>query len=125
MANNKQVGGNHYRAKYQHWDAIGEIYGPEYFIGNATKYLIRWRRKNEKQDLEKSSHYLEKVISLKLPTRSNLEQNERRLKATNLLRGYPELSSFEKLIIIALLTQDDPNEWSETLHHLRDFISKG
>lgn len=66
--NTVQVGGEHYREvnqQYQHWDLVAE-YGMSYFIGNMTKYLCRWHKKDGVKDLEKSLHYLEKLINLSL-----------------------------------------------------------
>lgn len=62
-ANAKQVGGDHYRSTYQHWDWVTEI-GMPYILGCATKYLVRWRKKNGLQDLEKALHYVEKAKEL-------------------------------------------------------------
>lgn len=59
-ANNTQVGGGHYRSSTQHWDLLAH-YGPAYYIGNATKYLFRWKRKNGLEDLKKARHYLDKL----------------------------------------------------------------
>ena len=64
-ANEKQVGGNHYKtAGAQHWDVAGYIYGEAHFKCTATKYISRWRKKNGVQDLEKAKHYLEKLLEL-------------------------------------------------------------
>lgn len=60
-ANDKQVGGDHYRAGVQHWDvAVALKLG--YFEGQITKYVSRWRKKNGVQDLEKAQHFLDKLI---------------------------------------------------------------
>lgn len=60
-ANEKQIGGEHYRAPVQHWDWVtdNEIC---YLGGCATKYATRWENKNGRQDLEKADHYVEKMI---------------------------------------------------------------
>lgn len=63
-ANDKQVGGAHYKAKnggVQHWDysVVANVPNLEYA---ASKYVTRWRGKNGRQDLEKSLHFLEKRI---------------------------------------------------------------
>lgn len=68
-ANEKQVGGDHYKAgaglcpycgnELQHWDIV-VMFDLGYFIGNATKYLFRFRRKAGLQDLDKAQHYIEK-----------------------------------------------------------------
>lgn len=61
-ANETQVGGSHYQSSTQHWDVVIKLYGPGYLIGNATKYVTRWRKKNGVQDLKKALHYVDKLI---------------------------------------------------------------
>ncbi len=56
----EQVGGDHYKAAYQHWDWVADTELP-YLEGCATKYISRWRKKGGKQDLEKAVSYLEKL----------------------------------------------------------------
>lgn len=64
-ANDKQVGGTHYpKDGEQHWDRMYRLYGRGYFVGCATKYLERYHLKNGKEDLEKSIHFIEKLIEL-------------------------------------------------------------
>ena len=61
-ANNKQIAGDHYQAYLQHWDLLIEFgYTSEYFIGQATKYISRWRKKNGLVDLRKGLHFVEKL----------------------------------------------------------------
>lgn len=60
-ANDRQVGGSHYRSEMQHWDLIS-LYGVGYLEGCATKYVMRWKKKGGVQDIEKSSHYIQKVM---------------------------------------------------------------
>jgi len=63
-ANNKQVGGEHYKDKHiQPWDAIHE-WGLGFFSGNVVKYVARHREKNGIEDLKKARHYLDKLIEL-------------------------------------------------------------
>lgn len=65
-ANDKQVGGSHYRTEsnIQHWDVVYEVFGGDYLVGNATKYLARLGKKGDIQksieDLDKAVHYLQK-----------------------------------------------------------------
>jgi hypothetical protein len=62
-ASSRQVGGDHYKgATIQHWDLITDHLGPFFLVGNATKYLSRWQKKNGVEDLEKALHYTEKLI---------------------------------------------------------------
>ena len=65
-ANDKQVGGNHYKtdSKQQHWDIVYTIFGGDYLLGNASKYMARVGKKGDAkkslEDLDKAIHYLEK-----------------------------------------------------------------
>ena len=62
VANEFQVGGDHYASPYQHWDLVLKI-GMGYLDGVATKYLARWRKASKPEDdLCKSKHYVEKLI---------------------------------------------------------------
>lgn len=56
----RQIGGDHYQGEYGHWDWVSDI-GLGYLAGCATKYLVRWRRKNGRQDLEKALTYVQKM----------------------------------------------------------------
>jgi hypothetical protein len=63
-ANAMQVGGSHYNSKpIQHWDFVSSNdYG--YLEGQITKYLSRWQDKNGLQDVQKSAHFLQKLIEV-------------------------------------------------------------
>jgi len=63
VANLHQVGGEHYKNPVQHWDwvASNEL---DYFQGQITKYVARWKKKGGIQDLEKARHFLDKYIEL-------------------------------------------------------------
>jgi hypothetical protein len=63
MTHVQQVGGDHYKAEYQHWDWVVE-FNIGYLEGNATKYMSRWRKKNGLQDLQKCRSYVEKIKAL-------------------------------------------------------------
>lgn len=60
-ANDKQIGGDHYKGDLEHWDMI-EDHGIGYLEGCATKYVARWRKKDGLKDLRKSRHYVEKLL---------------------------------------------------------------
>lgn len=62
-ANDKQVGGTHYRNTFQHWDLAAEL-GLGYFEGQISKYLTRHRFKKGKEDAEKALHFTEKLLEL-------------------------------------------------------------
>ena len=64
-ANDRQIGGKHYNKDgEQHWDRMWRLYGRGYFVGCITKYAERYHLKNGIQDLEKSVHFLQKLIEL-------------------------------------------------------------
>jgi len=56
----EQVGGDHYKSEYQHWDwAIDVGLGPlEY---GATRYICRHWKKDGVEDLKKAKHFLWKL----------------------------------------------------------------
>lgn len=63
-ANKRQVGGSHYKDMgIEHWDVVA-LNNLDYFQGQVTKYVMRWRGKNGLQDLEKAKHFLEKYIEV-------------------------------------------------------------
>jgi hypothetical protein len=62
-ANERQVGGGHYKSRIQHWDYVWENQ-LDYFQAQIIKYVTRWKDKNGKQDLEKAMHFLEKYMEL-------------------------------------------------------------
>ena len=63
MTRTRQVGGDHYVSHtIQPWDVI-EVYGLDFWEGNALKYLLRDKPDTDRvQDLNKAIHYLEKCI---------------------------------------------------------------
>lgn len=62
-ANDRQIGGDHYRSKIQHWDYV-VANDLDYFQAQVTKYVTRWKNKNGIQDLLKAQHFLEKYIEI-------------------------------------------------------------
>jgi hypothetical protein len=61
-ANDKQVGGTHYKSfKLQHWDFVVRA-GLGYLDGQVSKYVDRHRRKHGAQDVEKAIHFAEKLF---------------------------------------------------------------
>lgn len=64
-ANAVQVGGSHYKTNHglQHWDMVN-MFNLDYFQGQITKYVFRWKSKNGLQDLQKAAHFLQKYMEL-------------------------------------------------------------
>lgn len=64
LANKTQVGGTHYKTGgEEHWDRVARL-GLDYFQGQITKYVERWKLKNGVEDLKKARHFLDKYIEL-------------------------------------------------------------
>lgn len=80
-ANDYQIGGDHYKVgkgKMEHWDLVVAIQ-TGYFESQVMKYIMRWRKKNGLQDLEKAQHYLAKLIensAVFAPSRRGLDYDE-------------------------------------------------
>ena len=68
-ANEKQVGGMHYKAMgVEPWDVV-DTWPLEqrigYYRGNALKYIMRMGSKDQSnQEIEKGLHYLEKLVEV-------------------------------------------------------------
>lgn len=63
-ANERQVGGDHYKKRrIQPWDYIADN-ELGYFEGNIVKYVTRYSDKGGIDDLRKAKHYLEKLIEV-------------------------------------------------------------
>lgn len=94
-ANDSQVGGNHYKSQYQHWDLVLEL-KLDYLTGCATKYISRHRKKNGLQDLEKARHYLEKLQE-EQKTFSSLKEHE--IDQINLFVKANDLTNEERNLV--------------------------
>lgn len=76
-ANARQEGGKHYRTGgLQHWDVVA-MFGLDYFQGNITKYVFRWRDKGRLEDLKKARHYLDKYIEVEEAKEQKLLREEK------------------------------------------------
>lgn len=60
-ANERQVGGQHYRTPIQHWDYVLANNIP-YLEAQVIKYLTRWRKKGGHADVRKAQHFLQKLF---------------------------------------------------------------
>ena len=84
-ANSRQVGGGHYKTAHglEHWDLV-HIFKLDYFQGQITKYVMRWRQKGGIQDLEKARHFLDKYIELErgvlAPQPAPVQESEKLVK---------------------------------------------
>ena len=59
----RQVGGTHYKGSaIQPWDIFIE-YKLDPWAANVVKYILRFHKKEGKQDLEKAKHYIEYLLA--------------------------------------------------------------
>lgn len=72
-SNDRQVGGDHYKSDYEHWDFV-EYVGLGYLEGCATKYVSRWRKKGGVDDLRKAEHYVDKLIEIGRRNRTHVDE---------------------------------------------------
>lgn len=78
-ANDRQEGGDHYRAPIQHWDYV-LANGIPYLEAQVIKYLTRWRKKGGHQDLRKAKHFLDKLLEVEgvdAPPRQGEKEEDR------------------------------------------------
>jgi hypothetical protein len=68
-ANSHQVGGSHYKTEHgiEHWDLVA-LFKLDYFQGQITKYVMRWKAKGGLADLKKARHFLDKYIEIEEAT---------------------------------------------------------
>jgi len=122
-ANKTQVAGTHYRSAYQHWDFVVDA-DLDYFGGQITKYVSRWRNKNGAEDLKKAAHFARKLHELLSdgaytppPRRRRLSL---RLAAAVTFAKENDLSEFELDIMLALAGDCGP----ELLREVADAIER-
>jgi|SRR5271166_5139404 len=111
--NERQVGGSHYnQVSVQHWDLVLTNRLP-YLEAQITKYITRWKKKNQAvNDIDKSQHYLEKLIvsieegSLPLPTPELTSCLSPRVPLLNLdeFAKQNKIGDLEKTVFYLLLT---------------------
>lgn len=76
-ANERQVAGTHYKGvAIQHWD-YAAANGLDYFEGQITKYVARWRKKHPTaagrlDDIQKALHFAEKFAEVTSDTQRTL-----------------------------------------------------
>ena len=70
-ANDRQVGGAHYKKPIQHWDFV-EANKIPYMEAQIIRYVLRHEEKGKRNDLEKARHYIDKLIELRYPSNEQL-----------------------------------------------------
>lgn len=124
-ANNHQVGGNHYRSDYQHWDwSLDVENNPMQY--QITKYL-RARKKGGVQDMEKLAHFIQKYVEQLTagrrypPSRISPRLREIATKAWLAANGMDEL---ESRIALDIVLRDSPEEVDALLPVVSEMIRR-
>lgn len=122
-ANQRQVGGTHYAAAYQHWDFVLDC-ELGYLEGCATKYVLRWRQKGGFQDLEKAIHYCEKMLgSMGRLIISDREFNSMFL--TQMINAYPHgVPAVEVEIIRKISTWATEDDLMKVIDDINELIGR-
>lgn len=123
-ANDRQVGGTHYRrGSIGHWDVCAG-FGIGYLEGCSSKYLIRWRDKNGLEDLHKSDHFLEKLIEM--VEVGAIQKNYARIVPRILNKFYEEakIPYPESLVVDTLFRWKNTGDLKNAQRVLRDFIAE-
>lgn len=105
-ANDRQVGGDHYKADFQHWDLMIKARVP-YMEGLTTRYLLRYKRKKGAEDLQKGIHCIVKTRESWL-TLCPLYTDRPLIR--RLLNSYPELPDDMQRAIVKVLTWQQPED---------------
>lgn len=118
-ANDIQVGGDHYKSDFQTWDLDRTWLGMYEIV--AIKYIVRWKKKNGLEDINKAIHYIEKLIEeARYQGRTNraLSQNTGcalGAVAVQFLDKNNVSNSFERSAIDTLITWRERHELEEAL----------
>jgi len=123
-ANEMQIGGQHYKTKYEHWDLVIWT-GMGYLEGCSTKYVSRWRKKDGLKDLQKALHYLDKLIETyaiydinRLAPIDKIKEQVEKFTEAN------ELSELEGTFVYYLSTYEMPEDLQEAREVLMFLIQQ-
>jgi len=123
-ADDKQVGGGHYKiGGVEHWTVCSGM-GIGYLESCATKYLMRWRKKAGLQDLEKAEHFLEKLLEM-IETGA-IPKNRAKINGRILNQFYlaAKIPYPESMIVDTVFNWKHAGDIQLALKKLREFIDE-
>ena len=91
QANDKQIGGAHYKryGDLQPWDVVLK-WNLGYLEGTALKYIARWKDKGGIDDIKKAIHFLEKLVEEETKNGTiNYSQSKLASSGLSAALGYP------------------------------------
>ena len=124
-ANDRQVGGSHYKSQFQHWDFVAYYLDNRYLEGQVTKYVSRWRKKNGLQDLEKAEHFLSKLEDLYASgVIRPMRQFKRTEPAAIAFCEANELDAEETKVIVGLTGWEGPHALTQAREALATLLTR-
>lgn len=112
--NKYQIGGDHYKMEYQHWDFVSDT-NTHYLLGCATKYIARYKKKYGTVDLEKAIHYL--VKAERKGVYSDIDDKKKRL---DWIKFYTQLDSWQQAVMICVYSHD----YDEAIRYINEEIDR-
>jgi hypothetical protein len=121
-ANDRQVGGKHYQAKYQFWDLAVDLQ-MDYLEGSTACYVARWRKKGGREDLEKALHYLEKIKETVKYPRQRIIPREDVLTKLRYYGQYNELATDEMRVIFLICAATATEDYTDAEEIINEMIN--
>jgi hypothetical protein len=126
-ANDIQHGGDHYKAKYQHWDWINDVQLDPYTY-QATKYVSRWPKKDGAIGIKKAIHYVQKLIELiEAGKGDHWIRQISAVKCASITAKFNELGQYgelEQRIFWAAAMWHNVNDLQEMILHLTELLER-
>jgi hypothetical protein len=123
--NDRGVRGQHYvtQSGIEHWDWVFTC-ELDYFCGNASKYIVRWKEKGGVNDLRKALSYVEKLLAIygdEVISRRRT-RTPGMYRATRQLCAAYDLSSEEAEVIYGLMEWYNYASLQEVAENIRELI---
>lgn len=94
-----QVGGNHYKEVKIQPVQFAEHNDLSFCEGNVIKYIVRSRKKNGLQDMQKAGHYLQLLAQLTATKQTFCSIEKQIIPTEKFLAQFPELTTEEKDVV--------------------------
>jgi hypothetical protein len=94
-----QVGGNHYKEVKIQPVQFAEHNDLSFCEGNVIKYIVRSRKKNGLQDMQKAGHYLQLLAQLTAIRQTIYTIKKQNIQTEEFLAQFPELTPEEKDVV--------------------------
>jgi hypothetical protein len=94
-----QVGGNHYKEVKIQPVQFAEHNDLSFCEGNIIKYIVRSRKKNGLQDMQKAGHYLQLLAQLTATKQTVCTIEKQNIPTEEFLAQFPELTTEEKDVV--------------------------